>query len=137
MYKIIDQGGSLQAPDFNRLKKETLEKFWGDTVELTEGAELTWMRQLHYYKGLYPYTYSAGLTISTAVNKRYLEEGQVAIEDWKKVLAAGGTKTPVELAKMAGVDITTDKALNDTIDFISSMIDEIVEITEKLEGEKL
>ncbi len=132
VYKIVDAGGSVQAADLNRLKLATLKQFWGDTVELTEGAELTWMRQQHYYKGLYPYTYSAGLTIATAVNRRYLKEGQVAIEDWKNVLKAGGTKTPVELAAMAGVDITTDVPLKQTIAFISDMIDEVISITEQL-----
>ncbi len=134
VYKIVDAGGSVQASDLNRLKLATLKQFWGDTVELTEGAELTWMRQQHYYKGLYPYTYSAGLTIATAVNQRYLEEGQVAIEDWKNVLKAGGTKTPVELAAMAGVDITTDQPLRQTIAFISDMIDEVIKITGTLKS---
>lgn len=132
VYKIVDAGGSVQASDLNRLKLETLKEFWGDTVELTPGAELTWMRQPHYYMGLYPYTYSAGLTIATAVNQRILKEGAPAVEDWKNVLKAGGTKDVVGLAAMAGVDITTDKPLRDTIDFISGMIDEIAEISEKL-----
>ncbi|MBU5424858.1 oligoendopeptidase F [Tissierella pigra] len=133
VYKIIDEGGSVQAATLNKLKRETLEKFWGDTVKINEGAELTWMRQPHYYMGLYPYTYSAGLTIATEVSKRILTEGQDALDDWKKVLKAGGTKTPVELAQMAGVDITTDKPLLDTIAHIGSIIDEIIKLTEEIE----
>lgn len=132
VYKIIDAGGSVQAPKLNQLKKQTLEKFWGDTVEITEGAELTWMRQPHYYMGLYPYTYSAGLTIATEVSKRILKEGQTAIDDWREVLKSGGTKSPVELAKMAGVDITTSKPLEDTIEHIGNMIDEMIKISEEL-----
>ncbi|MCX7773508.1 MAG: M3 family metallopeptidase, partial [Clostridia bacterium] len=89
-----------------------------------------------YYMGLYPYTYSAGLTIATEVSKRILKEGQPAIEDWKEVLKAGGTKNPVELAKMAKVDITTDKPLLDTIEHIGSIIDEIIKLTDELEARK-
>ena len=133
-YKIIDSGGSVQAPTLNKLKKDVLEKFWGDSVKINEGAELTWMRQPHYYMGLYPYTYSAGLTVATEVSKRVLTEGQPALDDWKKVLKAGGTKTPVELAKMAGVDITTDEPLLNTIAHIGNIIDEIIELTEEIEG---
>jgi oligoendopeptidase F len=129
VYKIIDDGGSLSAAKLNKLKRQVLEKFWGKDVKIVEGAELTWMRQPHYYMGLYPYTYSAGLTIATKVSQRVLEEGQVAIEDWREVLKAGGTKTPMELAKMAGVDISTDKPLLDTIEHIGNMIDEIIELT--------
>ena len=132
VYKIVDAGGGVQAETLNRIMKETLEKFWGDAVELTEGAELTWMRQPHYYMGLYSYTYSAGLTVATQACKRIEAEGAPAVEDWKKVLAAGGTRTPLELARMAGVDISTDAPLLDTIETIGGYIDEICRLTEEL-----
>ena len=134
VYRLIDKGGSVQAPILNKLKKETLEKFWGDSVEINEGAELTWMRQPHYYMGLYPYTYSAGLTIATQVSKRILDEGEEALEDWKDVLKSGGLHDPVEFAKKAGVDITTDHALLDTIDHIGNIIDQIIQLTDEIEG---
>ncbi len=129
VYKIVDAGGSVQADTLSGIMKDVLTKFWGDEVELTEGAELTWMRQPHYYMGLYSYTYSAGLTVATQVCKRIENEGNVAIEDWKKVLAAGSTKAPVELAAMAGIDITTDQPLIDTIETIGGMIDEICKLS--------
>jgi oligoendopeptidase F len=43
----------------------------------------------------------------------------------------------VELAKMAGVDITSEKPLLDTIEHIGSIIDEIIELTEELDRIKL
>ena len=132
VYKIVDAGGGVQAETLDRLMRETLEKFWGGDVELTEGAELTWMRQPHYYMGLYSYTYSAGLTVATQACKRIEAEGAPAVEDWKRVLAAGGTKTPLELAQMAGVDISTDGPLLDTIETIGGYIDEICRLTEEL-----
>lgn len=52
------------------------------------------------------------------------------MEDWKKVLAAGGTLDPVGLAKLAGIDITTDEPLLDTIAYIGEIIDEIERLTE-------
>ena len=136
VYELIDDGGSVNATVLNELKRGVLQEFWGDAVEINEGAELTWMRQPHYYMGLYPYTYSAGLTISTEMSKRVLEEGQPAVDDWLKVLQAGGTKTPAELSKMAGVDITTDAPLRNTIAYIGDLIDELVELTEQIEAEK-
>ena len=133
VYKIIDDGGSVNAETLNGIMRDTLQKFWGDTVELTDGAELTWMRQPHYYMGLYSYTYSAGLAIATQMCGRIEREGESAVEDWKKVLAAGSTKAPVELAAMAGIDITTDGPLLDTIETIGGMIDEICRLTEELQ----
>ena len=83
VYKLIDKGESVQADTLNSIYKGVLEAFWGDAVTLTDGAEHTWMRQPHYYMGLYSYTYSAGLTIATEVVKRIESEGEKAVEDWK------------------------------------------------------
>lgn len=135
VYKIVDEGGSVQAETLNQIMRETLEKFWGDTVKINEGAELTWMRQPHYYMGLYSYSYSAGLTIATQMCKRIENEGESAIEDWKNVLQAGSTLSPVELATLGGIDITTDGPLLDTIETIGAYIDEICKLTEELEAE--
>lgn len=132
VYKLVDAGSSVQADTLSNIMRDTLQKFWGDAVEINEGAELTWMRQPHYYMGLYSYTYSAGLTVATQMCKRIEREGDGAIEDWKKVLAAGGTLAPVELAALAGIDITTDEPLLDTIETIGAMIDEICELTEEI-----
>ncbi len=132
VYKLVDAGESVQAEQLSGIMRSTLEKFWGDAVEINQGAELTWMRQPHYYMGLYSYTYSAGLTVATQVCKRLETEGEAVAEDWKKVLAAGSTLDPVGLAALAGIDITTDGPLLDTIETIGSMIDEICELTEEL-----
>ena len=132
VYKRVDKGEAVPAETLNDIYIDVLKKFWGDEVELTEGCELTWMRQPHYYMGLYSYSYSASLTIATQVMKRIRKEGQPAVEDWKKTLAAGGTVAPVDFAKMAGVDVTTDAALLDTIDYIGSIIDEIEELNKEI-----
>ena len=134
VYKIIDEGGSVNAEKLSEIFKKNLELFWGDAVTLPEGAELTWMRQPHYYMGLYSYTYSAGLTVATAAAKRIQREGQPAVEDWKKVLDAGSTLDPAGLAALAGVDISTDAPLNETIDYIGSVIDEICRLTKEIDG---
>ncbi len=132
--KIVDAGGSVNAQKLNEIFRKNLELFWGDAVELTEGCELTWMRQPHYYMGLYSYTYSAGLTVATAVARKIEQEGQPAVERWKDMLKAGGSTDPIGLAKIAGVDITTDQPLRETIQYISDTIDEICELTKEIDG---
>ena len=134
VYKIIDEGGSVNADILSDIFRKNLELFWGDAVEIPEGAELTWMRQPHYYMGLYPYTYSAGLTVATQAMLRIREEGEPAVNDWKRFLAAGGSLPPLEMAKLAGFDVSTDGPLNATIDYIGSVIEEIIRLTEEIDG---
>ncbi|ARJ51817.1 oligoendopeptidase F [Staphylococcus lutrae] len=129
VYQRVDQGESLNAPILNDIKRSVLQAFWGDTVKLTEGAELTWMRQPHYYMGLYSYTYSAGLTIGTMMAQRIKNEGTPAVEDWLKTLSAGGSVSPIELAKISGIDITTDQPLKDTIAYIGALVDELEKLS--------
>ena len=134
VYRIVDEGGSVNADILSELFRKNLESFWGDAVEIPEGAELTWMRQPHYYMGLYSYTYSAGLTLATQAMLRIEKEGEGAVKDWKNFLSAGGTLDPAGLARLAGVDITTDAPLKGTIDYIGSLIDEICRLSEEIDG---
>lgn len=122
-YRRIDAGESLSADAFDAIFRETLENFWGDAVRIQPGAEKTWMRQPHYYRGLYPYTYSAGLTLGTAANRRIVDGEPGAVEDWLAFLKAGSTKDPIGLAKLAGVDLTTDRPLQQTLETIESLVE--------------
>ena len=134
VYRLVDENRSFNANQLHQMMKETYEEFWGEDVLINEEAKYTWMRQPHYYRGLYPYTYSAGLTIATSVSKRITNEGQPAIDDWLTVLKTGGRLTPVELAALAKVDITTDQPLLETIDYLSHIVDEIERLTDALNG---
>lgn len=133
VYRRVDNGESLTAPLLNEIMLNTYKAFFGDTVEMTDGVELTWMRQPHYYMGLYSYTYSAGLTIGTVVSQCIKKEGQPAVDRWLKTLQVGGSQSPIELAQIAGVDITTDSPLKETINYISNLVDELEVLTYQIE----
>lgn len=131
---IIEQGGAVNAETLSGIFRKNLETFWGDAVELTEGCELTWMRQPHYYMGLYSYTYSAGLTLATQAALNIAAEGESAVARWRAMLEAGSTRDPLSLAAIAGIDLSTPDALEHTIAYISGIIDEIAALTEEIDG---
>ncbi|MBF7151931.1 oligoendopeptidase F [Bacillus albus] len=125
VYTLAEEGGALTATTLTEIKTNVLSTFWGNSVEIDEGAGLTWMRQPHYYMGLYSYTYSAGLTASTAVAQMIKEEGQPAVDRWLDVLRAGGTMKPLELMKHAGVDMSKPDAIRRAVSYVGSLIDEL------------
>jgi len=127
VYKLAEEGTPLTAKVFNEVKGNVLKEFWGDSVEITEQDYLTWMRQPHYYMGLYPYTYSAGLTASTAVAASIRENGQETVDKWLDVLRAGGTKTPLELLKDAGVDMSNPNAIKQAVAYVGTLVDELTD----------
>ncbi|MCA1046528.1 oligoendopeptidase F [Bacillus toyonensis] len=125
VYTLAEEGQALTAKSLTEIKTNVLSTFWEDSVEIDEGAGLTWMRQPHYYMGLYSYTYSAGLTASTAVAQMIKEEGQPAVDRWLDVLRAGGTMKPLELMKHAGVDMSKPDAIRKAVSYVGSLIDEL------------
>ncbi|WP_409304129.1 oligoendopeptidase F [Peribacillus sp. SCS-155] len=125
VYELADQGTPITAKILCEQTTELLQNFWGVAVEIDEGASLTWMRQPHYYMGLYPYTYSAGLSASTAAAQMIQEEGQPAVDRWLSALKAGGTLKPLELMQLANVDMSTPEPIKKAVAYVGSLIDEL------------
>ncbi|MCR8641580.1 oligoendopeptidase F [Paenibacillus sp. N1-5-1-14] len=125
VYALAMAGESLTAKRLCELKAGVLSSFWGEEVEIDKGASYTWMRQPHYYRGLYPYTYAAGLTVSTAAAQMIKEEGQPAVDRWLRVLKAGGTLKPLELFQIAGVDMSGTAPIERAVAYVGSLIDEL------------
>lgn len=129
VYRRIDKGENINADKLNEIFRNTLEEFWGDDVEILPGSELTWMRQPHYFMGLYPFTYQAGLSIGTELFRKLQtsteSEKEAIIENYKETMKTGGKLSPEDWAKKLGVQIEGGKALKDTIQYIGEIIDEI------------
>ncbi|WP_181884352.1 M3 family metallopeptidase [Neobacillus piezotolerans] len=125
LYKMADQEIPLTTSVISDTKGAILSEFWGDTVEIDEGAKLTWMRQPHYYMGLYPFTYSIGTSASTVVANRIKEEGISVGEQWTEVLKRGGTLGGFDLYKMAGLDMSTTDVIKQAISHIGTIVDEL------------
>jgi oligoendopeptidase F len=125
IYARAEAGQAVTAQLLNQTKGEILAGFWGDTLEVDDGARMTWMRQPHYYMGLYPYTYSVGLVASTAMAGRIAEEGDAAVQRWLQVLKAGGTMKPLELLQTAGLDLSSPAPIRAAAAYVGSLVDEL------------
>lgn len=128
VYEFAESGRPLTANLLCETMGDVLKTFWGDEVEIDENAGLTWMRQPHYYMGLYPYTYSAGLSAATAIAKQIFAEGEVAVNRWLDTLRAGGSKTPHELLKSAGIDMSTPAPVESAVGYVGELIDELIQL---------
>ncbi|SFE75716.1 oligoendopeptidase F [Alteribacillus iranensis] len=125
VYDLAEQGEPITANVLSNEKKDVLQTFWGDTVTIDDGAGLVWMHQPHYYMGLYPYTYSAGLTVSTLVSQDIMKEGTPAADRWIDVLKAGGSLPPLELIKKAGIDMSQPQPIQEAVSYVGSIITEL------------
>ncbi len=127
VYDLAEKGNPVTASLLSQLKGEILQEYWGGVVTIDDGARLTWMRQPHYYMGLYSYTYSSGLVTATVVAENLASDGQAVAEQWVRVLKAGSTKKPLDLAKMAGVDLEDEATVRRATDYVGRVVDELVQ----------
>ena len=86
---------------------------------------MTWMRQPHYYMGLYPYTYSVGLVAATAMAGRVADEGPDAVQRWLQVLKAGGTRKPLDLPQLASIDLSSPAPIRAAVAYVGSLVNEL------------
>lgn len=133
IYKMIDRNEMLNADILSEVKKSVMEEFFGDSLVVNEGAELTWMRQPHYYMGLYPYTYSAGLTIGTSIANK-IEKDPTHAQKWLDTLAKGGSLSAKDLCAFAGCDVSTEQPLQEAIAYVGYLVDQLYALTEDLEA---
>lgn len=124
LYQLADAGEPLTAQVLDRVQLEILGEFWGDTVDLDEGAGMTWMRQAHYYSGLYPYTYAVGLTASTVLAQR-LVGGEDIAATWIDVLKQGGRAHALDLFRKAGIEMDTEQPYRDAVAYVGRLVDEL------------
>ena len=125
VYALAEAGQAVTAQLLNQCKGDILAGFWGDAVEIDDGARMTWMRQPHYYLGLYPYTYSVGLVAATAMAGLVADEGPPAVQRWLQVLKAGGTMKPMELLQLAGIDLGSPAPIRAAVAYVGSLVDEL------------
>ncbi|NQP31535.1 oligoendopeptidase F [Streptococcus suis] len=125
VYTRLDNDEYLNGDILCQIKLDIIKEFWGEDFEIGDDAGLIWMRQPHYYIGLYPYTYSAGLTIGTAMAKQLEEHPEEVVEKWLETLSLGASLSAQDLAKHAGVDVSTDQPLKETIAYVGSLVDKL------------
>jgi oligoendopeptidase F len=125
LYKMADQMMPLSTAVISNTKGAILSEFWGETVEIDDGAKLTWMRQPHYYMGLYPFTYSIGTSASTVIANRIKTEGTSVGEQWTNVLKLGGSMSGLDLYRQAGLELSTTDVIKQAIAHVGRIVDEL------------
>ena len=88
------------------------KKYYGKGVISDKEISWEWSRIPHFYSAFYVYKYATGIISAISIAERILSEGKPAVDAYKKFLSSGGSDSPVELLKIAGVDLTKKDAFN-------------------------
>ncbi|MDD6024819.1 MAG: M3 family metallopeptidase, partial [Oscillospiraceae bacterium] len=89
---------------------------------------LEWARIPHFYYNFYVFQYATGYAAAIALSRRILREGESAVQDYLNFLSGGCSKSPVELLKGAGVDMTTPEPVNQALALFDTLLTEMEEL---------
>ncbi|MBQ8637939.1 MAG: oligoendopeptidase F [Lachnospiraceae bacterium] len=128
IHQMNEKGIPLTADALCKLYLELNQLYFGPDMVSDEEISCEWMRIPHFYTPFYVYQYATGFSAATALSSRILREGMTAVEEYKKFLKGGGSMDPIDLLKMAGVDMTTKKPVADALALFEQLVGELEEL---------
>ena len=90
-----------------------------------ERVGITWATFVHLYIDYYVYQYATGISGANALAKRILSGTERAVDDYLAFLGAGGSMYPLDVLKMAGVDLTTPEPVEIAFGVLAEMVDRL------------
>ncbi len=128
--RMSEEGESLNADNLSNLYLELNKKYYGDEIVSDDEIAYEWARIPHFYYNFYVYQYATSYCAAYSVAHKILEEGAPAVERYKKFLSSGCSQAPVELLKIAGVNLETPAPIQDALDAFGKIIDEMTVLVE-------
>lgn len=122
---MVEAGESLTAENLSSLYLELNQKYYGSDMISDKEISYEWARIPHFYYNFYVYQYATGFSSAVAIAHSILKEGAPAVERYKKFLSGGCSDSPVELLKIAGVNLETPAPIQEALDVFGSIIDEM------------
>ena len=119
------QGKPLTAEALSQMYLELNQKDFGPDMEKDEEIAYEWMRIPHFYTPFYVYQYATGYSAAVALSAKILKEGKPAVDAYMSFLKGGESKDPIDLLKMAGVDMTTEKPVADALTLFGELVAEL------------
>lgn len=124
-HEYCAQGKPLTAEALSQMYLELNQKYFGPDMEKDEEIAYEWMRIPHFYTPFYVYQYATGYSAAVALSAKILKEGKPAVDAYMSFLKGGESKDPIDLLKMAGVDMTTEKPVADALKLFGELVTEL------------
>ena len=86
---------------------------------------MEWARIPHFYYNYYVFQYATGYAAAIALSRKILSGGENAVNDYLQFLSGGCSKSPIELLKGAGVDMTGPEPVAQALELFESLLDEM------------
>ncbi len=121
----VEQGLPLTANDLCSEYLALNKKYYGEAVEHNDLIKYEWARIPHFYRSYYVYKYATGITTAVSIANNILEKGEAYFDKYRQFLSAGGSLAPLDIIRLADVDLESDapyeKAMKEFSDTLAEL----------------
>jgi oligoendopeptidase F len=130
--RMIGEGKTLTAETLCAEYKKLNELYYGPDMVVDDEIAVEWARIPHFYYNYYVFQYATGYSAAIALSRKILKEGKPAVSNYLDFLSGGCSRSPIDLLKGAGVDMTSPEPVNQALQLFDSLLDEMEALIEEL-----
>lgn len=123
-HDMAAKGEPLTKDALNAAYYDLNQKYYGGGAVVDRLVENEWMRIPHFYRAFYVFVYATGFCAAMALSQRIMQEGESAVQDYRRFLSAGSSVPPLEALKLAGVDMTSPEPVRNALKIFQETIDQ-------------
>ena len=128
--KMVAEGQTLTADVLCAEYRRLNEAYFGPDMIVDDEIAMEWARIPHFYYNYYVFQYATGYSAAIALSRKILSEGESAVKDYLNFLCGGCSKSPIDLLKGAGVDMTSPAPVEEALQLFGTLLDEMEALTE-------
>ena len=131
MGRKVSEGQTLTAEMLSEEYRRLNQLYFGEDMVVDDHIAVEWARIPHFYYDYYVFQYATGYSAAIALSRQILEEGEPAVRRYMEFLSGGCSKSPVELLKGAGVDMTKPEPVAQALALFDHLLDEMEALLEE------
>ena len=132
MNEMVASGVPLTADKLCEEYRKINELYFGPDMVVDDEITMEWARIPHFFMNYYMFQYATGYSAAIALSQKILTEGEPAVKKYLEFLSGGCSKSPVDLLKGAGVDMSSPEPVNQALTLFGKLLDEMEELTADL-----
>ena len=129
--RMVKEGKTLTADVLCAEYKRLNEMYYGPDMVVDDRIAVEWARIPHFYYNYYVFQYATGYSAAIALSRKILKEGESAVKDYIRFLSGGCSKSPIDLLKDAGVDMTSPEPVDQALQLFGELLDEMEALMEQ------
>ena len=128
VHALCAKGEPLTADVLNKTYMKLIRAYFGPKVVKDKQIAYEWMRIPHFYTNFYVYKYATCISAASAIVKRIETEGDAYVSKYIDFLKCGGSMSPLDSLKVAGIDMSDPTVVDGAIEDFASAIAKFREI---------